>query len=61
MSSHFVIQIKKDMLVELCASNHATYDALVNRVDGIFKTSTTHYDKIIIWIMFQNSKIKTLS
>ncbi len=36
-SLHFVIQIKKDMLVELCASNHATYDGLVNGIDNIFK------------------------
>jgi hypothetical protein len=48
------------MLVELCASNYATYDGHVNGVDYIFKASTTYYDKIIIWIMFQNSTIGTL-
>ncbi len=47
-SLHFTIQIKKDTLVELCASNYATYDGLVNEVDGIFKTLTTHCDKTII-------------
>ncbi len=36
-SLHSIIQIKKDMLVELCASNHATYDGLVNGVDSILK------------------------
>jgi hypothetical protein len=56
-SLHFTMQIKKDMLVELCASNHATYDGLVNGVDDNFKTSTTYCDKTIIWIMFQNFKI----
>ncbi len=34
---------------------------LVNGVDGIFKTSTTYCEKTIIWIMFQNSKIGTLT
>jgi hypothetical protein len=48
------------MLVELCASNYITYDGLVNGVDGIFKELTTYCDKTIIWIMFQNFKIRTL-
>ncbi len=39
------IHIKKDMLVELCASNYATLDGLMNVLDGIFKTSTTYCDK----------------
>jgi hypothetical protein len=34
---------------------------LVNGVDDIFKASTTYCEKIIIWIMFQNSKIVTLT
>ncbi len=55
------IHIKKDMLVELCASNYATSDGLVNGTNGIFKASTTYYEKIIIWIMFQNCKIRTLT
>jgi hypothetical protein len=42
------------MLVELCASNYVTFDGLVNGANGIFKTSTTYCEKIIIWIMFQN-------
>ncbi len=49
------------MLVELCASNYATYGGLVNGTNDIFKTSTTYCDKTIIWIMFQNSKIGTLT
>jgi hypothetical protein len=28
------------MLVELCVGNYATFDGLVNGVDGIFKAST---------------------
>ncbi len=39
------IHIKQDMLVELCASNYATLDGLMNVVDDIFKTSTTYCDK----------------
>jgi hypothetical protein len=42
---HFIINIKKDMLVELCASNYATFDNLVNGVDSIFKASTTYCEK----------------
>ncbi len=45
------------MLVELCVGNYATFDGLVNGVDGIFKASTTYCEKIIIsilWIMFHN-------
>jgi hypothetical protein len=49
------------MLVELCAGNCATFDGLVNGTDGILKTSTTYCEKTIIWIMFQNSKIRTLT
>jgi hypothetical protein len=33
------------MLVELCASNYATFDGLVNGTNGIFKASTTYYEK----------------
>ncbi len=57
---HFIIQIKKDMLVELCVSNYATYDGLVNGAHGILKASTTNCNKTIIWIIFRNSKIGTL-
>ncbi len=49
------------MLVELCVGNYATSDGLVNGVDGIFKTSTTYCEKTIIWIIFQISKIGTLT
>jgi hypothetical protein len=49
------------MLIELCAGNYATSDGLVNGTNGIFKASTTYCEKIIIWIMFQNSKIGTLT
>jgi hypothetical protein len=33
------------MLVELCVGNYATPNGLVNGVDGIFKASTTYYEK----------------
>jgi hypothetical protein len=46
------------MLVELCVGNYATYNGLMNGVDGILKTSITYCEKTIIWIMFQNSKIR---
>ncbi len=61
MSFHSTINIKIYMLVELCAGNYATSNGLVNGVDGIFKTLTTYCEKIIIWIMFQNFEIRTLT
>jgi hypothetical protein len=51
---------KKDMLVELCASNYVTSNGLVNGTNGIFKASITNCEKTIIWIMFHNFKIGTL-
>jgi hypothetical protein len=45
---HSIINIKKDMLVELCVGNYATSNGLLNGVDGIFKTSTTYYEKTIM-------------
>jgi hypothetical protein len=36
------------MLVELCVANYVTFDGLVNGANGIFKTSTTYCEKIII-------------
>ncbi len=60
-SLHSTINIKIYMLIELCAGNYATSDGLVNGTNGIFKASTTYCEKIIIWIMFQNSKIGTLT
>jgi hypothetical protein len=47
------------MVVELCARNYATYDGLVNGVDGVFKTSTSYHNKTIVWILFPN-KIKRM-
>ncbi len=37
-----------------------TFDGFVNGANGILKTST-HCEKIIVWIMFQDSKIGTLT
>jgi hypothetical protein len=58
---HFVIHMKKYMLVEFCVGNYATFYGLVNGDVSIFKTSTTYNDKTIIWTMFQNSKIGILT
>jgi hypothetical protein len=41
----FKINIKKYMLVELCVGNYATFNGLVNGVNGIFKASTTYCEK----------------
>jgi len=49
------------MLVELCASNYATFDGLMSGFDDIFKAWTIYCEKTIIWIMFMNSKIGTLT
>jgi hypothetical protein len=59
MGLHSTIHIKRNMLVELCVGNYATYDGVVNGVDDIFKASTTYCGKIIIWI--QNFKIGILT
>jgi hypothetical protein len=48
------------MLIELCTVKYATFDSLMNGIDDILKTSST-CEKTIIWIMFQNFKIKTLT
>jgi hypothetical protein len=58
---HFTVHINIYMLVELCVDNYATFDGLVNGVDGIFKAWTTYCEKTIIWIMFQNFLIGTLT
>ncbi len=58
---HFMINMKKYIFVEFCIGNYATFDGLVNGDVSIFKTSTTYNDKTIIWTMFQNSKIGTLT
>jgi hypothetical protein len=51
-SLHSTINILKYMLVELCAGNYATFDGIMNGINGIFKASTTYCEKTIIWIMF---------
>ncbi len=56
---HFTTHIREEMLIESCVDNYATFDGLVNEAYDIFKTST-YNNKTIIWIMFQNFKIKIL-
>jgi hypothetical protein len=58
---HITIRIKQDMVVELCARNYATYDGLVNGVDGVFKTPTSYHNKTIVWVLFPKPKIGMLS
>ncbi len=49
---HLEVQIKKIILVELCAGNYATHDGLVNGVDGIFQGSTNVFNsQEVIWIL----------
>jgi hypothetical protein len=45
---YYTICIKKDMLVELCASNYVTSNGLMNGADGILKMSTIYCEKPII-------------
>jgi hypothetical protein len=44
------IHVKTNMLIELCARNYSTFDGVVNGGNDIFKTSTTHCNKTLIWI-----------
>jgi len=54
---HLEAQVKKNMLVELCAKNYATHDGLVNGENGIFQGSTKVFDsQKVIWILFNNFK-----
>ncbi len=50
---HSTIHTKK-LLIELCVSNYATSNGLVNGINDTFRISTTYNDKTIIWKMFQN-------
>ncbi len=36
---HLEVQVKKNMLVELCARNYATHNGLVNGANGIIQGS----------------------
>ncbi len=45
----------------MCWGNYATFDGLMNGANGSLKASTTYCEKTIIWIMFQNYKIGTLT
>ncbi len=54
---HLEVQVKKNMLVDLCAGNYVTHDGLVNGVDGIFQGSTKIFNsQEVIWILFNNPK-----
>jgi hypothetical protein len=59
-SLHIIICMKQNMLFELCVENYATFDGLVNGVNGIFKTSVFYHNKTKIWISFPNKKIGML-
>ena len=45
------------MLVELCAENYATYNSLINEVDGFFKIFMLVNYKPYIFIEFLNKKL----
>jgi hypothetical protein len=45
----------------MCWGNYATFDGFMNGANSIFKASTTYCEKTILWIMFQNYKIGTLT
>jgi hypothetical protein len=49
------------MILELCIGNYVAFYGFVNWVDGIFETFMTYNDKTIIWIMFQNFIIETVT
>ena len=45
------------MLVELCAENYATYNSLINGVDGFFKIFMLVNYKPYIFIEFLNRRL----
>ncbi len=54
---HLEVQVKKNMLVDLCARNYVIHDGLVNDVNGIFQGSTKIFNsQEVIWILFNNPK-----
>ncbi len=54
---HSKVQVKKNMLVELCVRNYATHDGLVNGANGRFQVSTKIFNsQEVIWILFTNPK-----
>jgi hypothetical protein len=59
---HLEIQVKKNMLVELCAINYATHDGLVNGAYGIFQGLIKVFNsQEVIWILFNNPKCGQLT
>jgi len=56
------VQVKKNILVELCAGNYATHDGLVNGVDEILQGSIKIFNsQEVIWILFNNPKCGQLT
>ncbi len=50
---HNIWQVKENMFIELCARNYATYDGLVDGLDGLFKTCMNniyHIFGLTFWI-----------
>jgi hypothetical protein len=56
---HHELLLKKNMLVELCASNYATSDGLVNGVNVTFQDYIENNPKPLIWIHFYDPHINT--
>jgi hypothetical protein len=57
-SLHHELLLKKNMLVELCASNYATSDGLINGANGTFQEYIENNPKPLIWIHFYNPQIE---
>jgi hypothetical protein len=54
---HLKVQIKKNMLVELCVGNYLTHDGLVNGVVKIFQAlNKLSNSQKVICILFNNLK-----
>jgi hypothetical protein len=45
------------MLMELCVSNYATLDGLINGANGTFQDYVENNRKPLIWIYFHNPQI----
>ncbi len=61
MGLHFTIHIRKICWLNFVLMYYATSNGFMNGDNGIFKALTTYCEKPSIWIMFQKSKIGTLT
>jgi hypothetical protein len=47
-----MLQIKENIFVELCARNYASYNELVDGIDGLFKITTCMNNNHIFGLTF---------